>query len=839
MANEPQKWANLLGSGADVNTIPEETPAGTGAASMKSIFPPITQVPLNAGGIAPDRADFNGLFKLLGDNIYYQQQGGVYSYSATIDYAKGSQVKHNDKIYVAIQANGPATVEKEPGEEPDFWQEVVLSNTEVLATGTTTARSLENRFADVVNVKDFGATGDGVTDDTLSIQNAIDLAFTTNKTVYVPKGAYLVSNIQLKKGVNICFDGELLGNGTAEIGSPHLSVLGDNTIHNLRLKMAPALGSNYQIGIEITGANVSINTIELYANESIRCEGLNILTGGDNFYIGYVKSINIDRPIRVSGDAEADVTGGVINGYYIRSYIRGIKLEYCNNIDFGSGTIEGYSTTATSASLGYNAVLIGPASFITFDDCTLGESMEHCIRIGGVDVDNIKFGNVVIRKAGASAIKINARTADPITSAYVGSYNVSFGDVVVVDNFNPEVQQIKSGETLRISHCKNLTIQSLSCYSYANDFSGTNSIVVNNSTNIFIGSVFVDDGYGNLFTIKETNDSLDEDDRSVFSVEDVYINNAYFNSKNDMSKYTLSAAITVSSYNNIHTNIVTDELKKGLIAISDPDGNGKNWYITGSIGKTSTLRCTGDSLDNVYLKLNNGTEFTLCKGSTPLAGSNSVQNIESFTNAGSTKENALFIRGCADTVSGIGAYGGAISFARPASTARKGSAIVSTQTGSSTFNTGLTFFTGGTTLTNESFMNSIEFTHSGDVYPGKTGVQGLGSLSKKWYRVCSSAIIAGENNIDCAVDSTGEGYIRYANGLQICYGSANCSQGGTSNNLPMPFKDSSYTLTATYTGALNNVNISVARTDMSTFTLYQSYSADVLTADYIAIGLWK
>lgn len=190
MANEPQKWAGLLGSGADVNTIPEETPAGTGAASMKSIFPPITQVPLNAGGIAPDRADFNGLFKLLGDNIYYQQQGGVYSYSATIDYAKGSLVKHNDKIYIAIQANGPATVEKEPGEEPEFWQEVVLSNTKIIATGTTTARSLENRFADMINVKDFGAKGDGVTNDREAIQRALDN--NNGRTIYFPKGVYIV-----------------------------------------------------------------------------------------------------------------------------------------------------------------------------------------------------------------------------------------------------------------------------------------------------------------------------------------------------------------------------------------------------------------------------------------------------------------------------------------------------------------------------------------------------------------------------------------------------------------------------------------------------------------------
>jgi hypothetical protein len=56
----------------------------------------------------------------------------------------------------------------------------------VTATGSTTARSLANRFADVVNVKDFGAVGDGVADDTAAIQAAVN----TGKTVYLPSGTY-------------------------------------------------------------------------------------------------------------------------------------------------------------------------------------------------------------------------------------------------------------------------------------------------------------------------------------------------------------------------------------------------------------------------------------------------------------------------------------------------------------------------------------------------------------------------------------------------------------------------------------------------------------------------
>nr|DAK03900.1 MAG TPA: tail spike protein [Caudoviricetes sp.] len=65
----------------------------------------------------------------------------------------------------------------------------------VTATGTTTARKIKDRFSDEVNVRDFGAKGDGVTDDTAVMQIAIDiLAKLGGGSLYFPPGVFLQSS---------------------------------------------------------------------------------------------------------------------------------------------------------------------------------------------------------------------------------------------------------------------------------------------------------------------------------------------------------------------------------------------------------------------------------------------------------------------------------------------------------------------------------------------------------------------------------------------------------------------------------------------------------------------
>lgn len=77
----------------------------------------------------------------------------------------------------------------------------------ILATDTTTPRMLKDRFADVINVRDFGAKGDGTTDDTEAIQEAANKA--EGKSLYIPSGRYLLSSasVTLPSNVHVFGDG--------------------------------------------------------------------------------------------------------------------------------------------------------------------------------------------------------------------------------------------------------------------------------------------------------------------------------------------------------------------------------------------------------------------------------------------------------------------------------------------------------------------------------------------------------------------------------------------------------------------------------------------------------
>lgn len=180
--NEPAQWDHTLGNNADASTLPDDSAATAGTASLQKLFQLINATPLEAGGIAPDREDVNALFKYLGDSIFYTMNGGVPSYNAAYDYIPGRVVLYTDNnIYKCIQANGASSTVAAPTDST-YWSQIptyadlfdwmptgvvlpfggaTVPNGWLLANGAAASRSGKARLFSVYGTT-FGA-GDGST----------------------------------------------------------------------------------------------------------------------------------------------------------------------------------------------------------------------------------------------------------------------------------------------------------------------------------------------------------------------------------------------------------------------------------------------------------------------------------------------------------------------------------------------------------------------------------------------------------------------------------------------------------------------------------------------------
>jgi|WetSurMetagenome_2_1015567.scaffolds.fasta_scaffold00403_5 hypothetical protein len=61
----------------------------------------------------------------------------------------------------------------------------------------------ELKTREMLNAMDFGAKGDGITDDTEAIQRAMDKAALSNGAVFIPEGNYLCSELKVPQGIGI------------------------------------------------------------------------------------------------------------------------------------------------------------------------------------------------------------------------------------------------------------------------------------------------------------------------------------------------------------------------------------------------------------------------------------------------------------------------------------------------------------------------------------------------------------------------------------------------------------------------------------------------------------
>jgi len=146
-----------------------------GTAGLPAISNPITAYWDAAGTIAAAQP-----IRTIGG---YPMNSGTPAtlYVASSDYSILVQNKNGSSIYSSLTAT-----ERYSSALVTFLQ----------AGANAVVRTAQSKMRDIVSVKDFGAVGDGVTDDTATIQSAIDAGIASNLpwVLNFPVGEYLVSD---------------------------------------------------------------------------------------------------------------------------------------------------------------------------------------------------------------------------------------------------------------------------------------------------------------------------------------------------------------------------------------------------------------------------------------------------------------------------------------------------------------------------------------------------------------------------------------------------------------------------------------------------------------------
>jgi len=150
-----------------------------------------------------------------------------------------------------------ATVTNTIGPIPD-------GDTYVTATGSTTSRKISDRWAEIKNVKDFGAVGDGVADDTAAIKAAINQANTDGGgVVVIPAGTYSTTSMGFSNINNVAIIG---------VGMPIIRSDGPGAVEPDRNVFNFVTGCTDILieGLEIDG-NYAAHLVTLPANTNNHC----------------------------------------------------------------------------------------------------------------------------------------------------------------------------------------------------------------------------------------------------------------------------------------------------------------------------------------------------------------------------------------------------------------------------------------------------------------------------------------------------------------------------------------------------------------------------------------
>jgi parallel beta-helix repeat protein len=351
------------------------------------------------------------------------------------DYSIQVQDKNGSVAYTSLFNNGPL-----------FGGTISSANVTFLQAGSgAVERTAQAKMRDVVSVKDFGAVGNGVADDTAAIQAAL----ATGKSVYFPDGTYISGPLEITtQGQQVFGDGarSIIVQKTAgqNLFFPKAAFI---SIRDLRLN-----------GIESSGANTSFAVFTAAATLAQYLSVERVLFSGTSGSTGFNNAIKFDDSCNfglVSGCAIERLQGNLAGRGYGVLVGNAVGVRVSNN-----------RMTATS----------GRGRHGIYFSAGCSDSVADGNYLNGYDQEGITQYSFGVQPACARNIYSNntlngcSASTNPFSGS-LGIYGHSFGCVIANNTITASGQKGIAIDGSSVTDCANTLIIGNTV-----SFSGTNGI---------------------------------------------------------------------------------------------------------------------------------------------------------------------------------------------------------------------------------------------------------------------------------------------------------------------------------------------------------------------------